>query len=47
MQYYNMLMNNQIQNGESYISPFSKRDALKEELIDKNLEDERKKYQLI
>lgn len=39
MQYYNMLMTNQNQNGESYVSPFSKRDAMKEALIKNNIED--------
>ncbi|EFX60085.1 hypothetical protein DAPPUDRAFT_345434 [Daphnia pulex] len=41
-----MLMNNQSHNTETYVSPFSKRDAMKDTLIDQNIEDERKRYQL-
>lgn len=41
-----MLMNNQSHNVETYVSPFSKRDAMKDTLIEHNIEDERKRYQL-
>lgn len=41
-----MLMSNQVQNQETYISPFSKRDAMKDTLITQGVEDERKKFQL-
>lgn len=41
-----MLMNNQTSNTESYVSPFSKRDAMKDTLIEQNIEEERKRYQM-
>ncbi len=34
-----MLMANQQQNGESFVSPFTKRDAMKDALIQNNIED--------
>lgn len=34
-----MLMNNQTQNVEAYVSPFSKRDAMKDALIKNNIDD--------
>lgn len=40
-----MLMNNQNQNSETYVSPFTKRDAMKDALIDNNISDERARYQ--
>jgi hypothetical protein len=39
-------MSNQVQNQETYISPFSKRDVMKDTLITQGVEDERKKFQL-
>jgi hypothetical protein len=32
-----MLMNNQTANNDTYVSPFSKRDAMKDTLIDQNI----------
>lgn len=40
-----MLMNNQNYNQETYVSPFAKRDNLKDNLINKAIEDERSRYQ--
>ena len=37
-------MSNQTNNKESYISPFSMRENMKETLVDKNVELERKKW---
>ena len=37
-------MNNQTQKQESFVSPFAKRDNLKDQLINKNIEEERKRY---
>jgi hypothetical protein len=45
-QYYNMLLSNQTHNVEGYVSPFLKREAMKDTLIEHNIEDERKRYQL-
>ena len=38
-----MLMDNQSNNQQQFISPFSKGDHLKESLINKNIEEERHK----
>ena len=40
-----MLMNNQSHNQEVYVSPFAKRDNLKDSLINKAIEEERSRYQ--
>jgi hypothetical protein len=39
-----MLMNSQSQNIETFVSPFSKRDAMKDTLIEQNIEEERRRY---
>ena len=40
-----MLMNNQSHNQEIYVSPFSKRDNLKDALIQKGVDEDLKRYQ--
>lgn len=37
-------MSSQNQNAETYVSAFSKRDGMKDALIEQNIEDERKRY---
>ncbi len=39
-----MLMNNQSHNQEIYVSPFSKRDNLKDALIQKGVDEDLKRY---
>jgi len=41
--YYQMLMEGQQQKLQTYISPFTKRDAMKQEHIERAIEDQRKK----
>ena len=41
--YYQMLMDGQRQHLETYVSPFAKRDAMKQEHINHAIEDQRKK----
>jgi len=41
--YYQMLMDGQQQKLQTYISPFTKREAMKQEYIDRAVENQRKK----
>ena len=42
-----MLMSNQTHNQEGYVSPFAKRENLKDALINRAIDDEKNKHQLL
>lgn len=44
--YYQMLMEGQRQHTETYVSPFAKREAMKQEHINHAIEDEKKRAEL-